>query len=357
MIETKHLELILAIDKYGSLNKASKALNLTQSALSHQLKSLENYLGLKIFHREGNKLLFTEAGTALKERSELIVSELAALEVKLAVLKKDQGTRYIHGYSQREAQRLKDQAKTVADYLHYDTVWEKGSTILEVGCGVGAQTEIIAQKNPGAKIIAIDIAKDSIEIAKKRIQEAGIKNVIFQLQDIHTLKRDLNGLYDHVFICFVLEHLSQPVAVLNTIKNLVKPGGTITIIEGDHGSTLFYPDNKDARKVIHAQVALQKSKGGNANIGRELYPIMAAVGLKNIAVSPRQIYVDNSQAELVEGFIKNTFTAMIQGIATDLISEGYISSQEFEKGIAGLLRTTEQDGVFSYTFFKAQGSV
>jgi len=57
-------------------------------------------------------------------------------------MKKD----YVHGYSQREALRLSDQARTMAEILHYDTRYPSQSSILEAGCGVGAQTVILAKK-------------------------------------------------------------------------------------------------------------------------------------------------------------------------------------------------------------------
>ena len=44
--------------------------------------------------------------------------------------------KYVHGYSDDEANRLHDQADSLADLLHYDSVWEKGSIILEAGCGL-----------------------------------------------------------------------------------------------------------------------------------------------------------------------------------------------------------------------------
>ncbi|MEO0333309.1 MAG: SAM-dependent methyltransferase, partial [Bacteroidota bacterium] len=94
-------------------------------------------------------------------------------------------------------------------------------------------------------------------------------------------------------------------------------------------------------------------RGGNANIGRELYPLLSEAGYSTIAVSPRQIYVDGSKPKLVEGFIKNTFTAMIQGMSEDLLSEEILTKSDLQEGIQGLLRTAESDGVFSYTFFKA----
>ena len=151
----------------------------------------------------------------------------------------------------------------------------------------------------------------------------------------------------------MLEHLAQPIAALKCLSNFLKVGGTITIIEGDHGSTYFYPDNEAAYKTIRCQVELQKRAGGNANIGRELYPLLNAVGFSSTQVSPRMVYVDSSKPQLVEGFIKNTFTAMIEGVRESSIEAGLIDEETFDNGIKGLYRTTETDGVFCYIFFKA----
>jgi hypothetical protein len=68
------------------------------------------------------------------------------------------------------------------------------------------------------------------------------------------------------------------------------------------------------------------------------------------------VYVDASKPALEEGFIKNTFTAMIEGIGEKAIKQGLIDRESFKKGIKDLYRTAEPDGVFSYTFFKGMGT-
>lgn len=156
-----------------------------------------------------------------------------------------------------------------------------------------------------------------------------------------------------MFLCFVLEHLAQPVAALHALKQILKPNGTITVIEGDHGSTYFYPDSDYARRAVHCQVELQARAGGNALIGRALYPLLRQAGYSEVHVSPRMVYVDASKPELVEGFTKKTFTAMIEGIRRPTLEAGLMPAADFDRGVADLYRTTEADGVFCYTFFKA----
>jgi len=139
------------------------------------------------------------------------------------------------------------------------------------------------------------------------------------------------------------------------LMNVLRPGGTITVIEGDHGSAYFHPDSAPARAAIQCQIELQHIAGGNALIGRQIYPLMVAAGLEAVQVSPRVVYVDSSRPDFVEGFTKNTFTAMIEGVCESAVATGLIQREAFDKGIRDLRRTTEADGVFCYSFFKGVG--
>ena len=259
---------------------------------------------------------------------------------------------YVHGYDRRENIRLQDQALTLVELLHSDTIYPAGSKVLEAGCGVGAQTVTLARNSPEALITSVDISENSVATARLNAEAAGISNVTFQQGDIFHLTFEPDS-FDHIFVCFVLEHLPNPVEALNILKNYLKVGGTITVMEGDHGSTYFYPDSEAAHKAISCQVELQKRAGGNANIGRELYPLLNNAGFGAIHVSPRMVYVDAGRPGLVDGFTRKTFTAMIEGVREPALAAGIIDQDTFDEGIEDLYRTTEPDGVFCYTFFKA----
>jgi SAM-dependent methyltransferase len=260
---------------------------------------------------------------------------------------------YVHGYDPRENLRLQHQASSLVELLHSDTTYPDGSTVLEAGCGVGAQTVTLASNSPRALITSIDLSEASLTEARKAVQAAGIDNVTLRQADIFDLPFS-PGSFDHVFVCFVLEHLTRPLEALTALKHVLKAGGSITVIEGDHGSAYFYPDSDYARRAIGCLVELQATAGGNALIGRSLYPLLSDAGFGDVHVSPRMVYVDSSKPDLVEGFTRKTFTAMIEGVRQSSLESMIMSEAEFDRGIADLYRTAEADGVFCYTFFKAR---
>jgi SAM-dependent methyltransferase len=259
---------------------------------------------------------------------------------------------YVHGYSERERQRLNDQSQTLADLLHHDTLYPPGSQVLEAGCGVGAQTIILARQNPGTEFTSIDVSPASLEAARAAVNDAGLKNVSFQHADIFHLPFGANT-FDHVFLCFVLEHLPNPGAALEHLKRVVKPGGSLTVIEGDHGSTFFHPHSAAAWRTIQCQIDLQAAAGGNALIGRQLYPLLKTAGFAETRVSPRFVYVDSSRPAWVEGFTRNTYIAMIEGVRDRALAAGLIDATAWHQGIADLKASAGSAGTFCYTFFKA----
>lgn len=258
---------------------------------------------------------------------------------------------YVHGYAKRESERLLDQACALTDLLHSDTRYPEGSRVLEAGCGVGAQTVILAGNSPGARLTSVDLSESSLHEAARRVAAAGFGNVVFRQADLYDLPFEDDS-FDHVFVCFVLEHLRDPVAVLTELRRVLSPGGSLTAIEGDHGSAFFHPDSVRARRAIECLSALQAEAGGDARIGRRLYPLLRSAGFPEPRISPRTVYADAGRPEQVEGFTRNTFIAMVEGVREQAIGSGKLTAEEWDAAVGDLYRAAGPGGTFAYTFFK-----
>jgi len=258
---------------------------------------------------------------------------------------------YVHGYSERETERLADQANALTHLLHHDTSYPPGSRVLECGCGTGAQTVFLAAGSPDAQIVSVDVSPASLDRARARVEAAGFRNVTFRVADLFHLPF-AEASFHHVFVCFVLEHLTDPIKALRCLARMLRPGGSITVIEGDHGSWYCHPHTVEASRAVECLIEVQARLGGDSLIGRRLYPLLVEAGFREVRVSPRMVYVDSSRPELVEGFSKNTFIAMVEGVREQALAQGLTDSRTWDKGIADLYRATEADGTFCYAFFK-----
>lgn len=86
-VELRYLRLVWTVAEERSLTRASERLNLTPSALSHQLRVLEEIVGGPIFHRDGKTMRLTPAGDVLLDAAIRVLGTVADAEDRLAKLK------------------------------------------------------------------------------------------------------------------------------------------------------------------------------------------------------------------------------------------------------------------------------
>lgn len=84
IIELRHLKTLLALEETGSVSLAAKRVFLTQSALSHQIRALENYYETPLFERKSTPLRFTPAGERLLQLARDLLPQVAAAERDMA---------------------------------------------------------------------------------------------------------------------------------------------------------------------------------------------------------------------------------------------------------------------------------
>ena len=105
--------------------------------------------------------------------------------------------------------------------------------------------------------------------------------------------------------------------------------------------------------TVDCLVRLQASLGGDSLIGRRLYPLLVDADFAQVRVEPRMVYVDGSRPDLIEGFSRNTFIAMVRGVRAQAIDQGLMDAAAWDQGISDLERATQPGGTFCYAFFKA----
>ncbi len=260
---------------------------------------------------------------------------------------------YVHGYSEREAKRLYEQAEILEDILHAGTSFPANATVLEAGCGVGAQTRLLVRRSPGAVFTCIDISEKSLATANRLKEKTGFRNVTFRREDVTRL-RCAEEIFDHVFVCFVLEHLDAPIAALKELRRVLRTGGTITVIEGDHGSCFWHPETPESVAAWNGLITAQRNIGHDPNVGRRLTPLLTEAGFKLRTCEPAWLYADRQKPALRNGMVDHIIVPMVQSAERQILTDKLVPKEVYEKGIADLSRVDAMDeGTFFYTWFKA----
>ena len=102
----------------------------------------------------------------------------------------------------------------------------EGITILDAGCGSGYTSLTLAEANPGARIVGIDLSEQSVELAKKRLQYHGFDKAEFyamSIEEVTTLKEQ----FDYINAHEVLYLLPDAVAGLQAMKSVLAKNGII----------------------------------------------------------------------------------------------------------------------------------
>ena len=262
---------------------------------------------------------------------------------------------YLRGYSTIAAARLGAQAASLEELLHGGSAFADGTHVLEAGCGVGAQTEVLARRHPGARFTSVDISEASLAHARARIATAGIDRVSFLHADLLALPFD-TGSFDHIFMNFVLEHCGNPAMALHGLHRVLRPGGTITVIEPDHTTTAFHPSSPATCSVYEGMVRAQAAMGGDGRIGHRLFPLLQEAGFHVEMVEPRVLYVDGRLPERVAAIIGGVVVPALETTRGNMIRLGGLTTSVADQGLAEWRNlVANPQCVFATTLFKALG--
>jgi hypothetical protein len=151
----------------------------------------------------------------------------------------------------------------------------------------------------------------------------------------------------------VLEHLNDPISALGVVKKLLVRGGTLTVIEGDHGSGFWTPESRASRLAWQGLIESQQRLGHDPNIGRRLYPLLIQAGFKPEFVSPRPVYADQSDPGLLNGVVNQIITPMVYSAEQQVLDENRMSPANWKQGLEDISQVASHpEGSFFYTWFK-----
>ncbi|MBD2073749.1 methyltransferase domain-containing protein [Phormidium sp. FACHB-592] len=126
-----------------------------------------------------------------------------------------------------DATRLYTHSLVTAFYLRNQQIINtQGAVILDAGCGTGYKSLMLAEANPGATIVGVDLSSESVKLAEQRLKHYDFHNAEFHaisIEDLPSLKLQ----FDYINADEVLYLLPDPVAGLQAMRSVLKPNGII----------------------------------------------------------------------------------------------------------------------------------
>jgi ubiquinone/menaquinone biosynthesis C-methylase UbiE len=262
-------------------------------------------------------------------------------------------SKYIHGYEAIEQERLKEQAMVIENPIYDFIDFSEVKELLEIGSGVGAQTEILLRRFPHLKITGVDYEARQIEKAKENIKKLGYgtDKVKFTQQDATALQ--LDQAFDGAFICWVLEHIPDPVRVLKSMKPFLKKGAMVSITEVFNSTFYTYPFIPEVMDYWQIYNNYQVAIGGDPQVGARLGSLLEDAGYSNIDLRSGGFHLDKRMPEekkTVFSYWKN----LISSGAPLLLEEGLVTVAQVKAMQTAMDRLMEMpDSIFYYRFIQA----
>ncbi|WP_267224520.1 class I SAM-dependent methyltransferase [Dyella silvae] len=265
---------------------------------------------------------------------------------------------YIHGFSSEEQSRLMRQARMFETKLFSRIDYSEATRLLEIGSGVGAQTEILLRRFPNLHVTSVDRSAAQLAAAEKNLAETAWCTARYTLQladatDLPFADRS----FDAAYLCWVLEHMPAPARVLSELRRVLAPGAVVYVTEVLNSSFFLDPYSPHLLRYWMAFNDHQYDSGGDPFIGAKLGNLLLAGGYSNVQTEVKSFHLDNRQPgkrkQMIEFWEELLLSAADQLVATGKVDETTVSGMRQE------LQAVRNDpnAVFFFAFVQARATV
>lgn len=207
--------------------------------------------------------------------------------------------------------------------------------VLELGCGPGFITKILADFASDGELISIDNDSNLLDLLQKEKIPSPKKG----FRTLHASAADLplgDGWSDFSYARFLLQHVPSPLDVISEAYRCTKPGGLFCAVDSDDGLIICYPESEKISSFLKDVSAKQSAYGGDRFIGRKLHNLFHHAGFTHIKASSLSMTTTEISPQALLGILfgykssllsnKETITDLIAELTAKAVKEEFVLS-------------------------------
>lgn len=264
-------------------------------------------------------------------------------------------TNYLHGFTREEQDRLYRQARFLESIIYRDVELSQVKQLLEVGSGVGAQSQILLRRFPDLKLTCLDFSPAQIARAEEMLASNPLAAGRYQIRQMNAMDMDLPSAtqFDGAFLCWVLEHVPSPQKVLSEVRRVLQPGSVVYITEVLNSTFFLEPYSPNVWQYWMRYNDWQYDNGGDPFVGAKLGNLLLSLGYTNIRTQVKTIHLDNRQpgrrAEMIA-----FWSELLQSGVPQMLKAGYVTEETVAKMKEEMQKVAKDpNAVFFYSFVQA----
>jgi SAM-dependent methyltransferase len=192
---------------------------------------------------------------------------------------------YIHGTGDDEQRRLSLMNDVLLNPACLHEMALRGDErIIDFGAGLGQFTRAMARAVPRGQVVGIERDAAQLAGAKSRAEADGEGSLV-ELRRGDVLDLDLGadaGTFDLAHTRFLLEHVPDPLRVVQSMVRAVRPGGRIVLADDDHGVMTLWPEPPGFNDLWRAYMRTYDRIGNDPLVGRRLVQLLHEAGARPV---------------------------------------------------------------------------
>lgn len=266
---------------------------------------------------------------------------------------------YVHGTDPEEQRRLSRLNALLNAASLQAAGLRPGERVLDVGSGLGQLTRMMARRvGPAGRVVGVERDRAQLREARTQAEHSGEGGLVeFRQGEAEELPLadDEWGTFDVVHARFVLEHVTDPGAVVRVMTRAARPGGRILLEDDDHDVLRLSPDLPGVIDLWRAYYRTYERQGKDPYVGRHLVTLLREAGAR--PESNRCLFFGScAGSPNFEAMVTN-FIQIIDGARREMVEFGLADEAAIDDGLASFRAWMERsDAALWYSTYWAEGA-